>query len=114
MKTSVNYNNIESKKVQLDGPKGKVNGVNNEQGMKQQPQEIRDDYKVGDTVKWKVNGKTGIIEAICERDMGPYGRRNLYTVNFDKDTEFPTGVRSLGAKYLAEALEPCEPDGKAA
>lgn len=80
----------------------------------QQPQEIRDDYKVGDTVKWKVNGKTGIIEAICERDMGPYGRRNLYTVNFDKDTEFPTGVRILGAKYTAEALEPCEPDDKAA
>jgi len=29
MKTSSNNNNIESKKVQLDGPKGKVNGVNN-------------------------------------------------------------------------------------
>lgn len=68
--------------------------------------QVKDDYKVGDMVRHTPTGKVAKIEAICERDFGNEGRRKLYTVNFDKDTIGPGGVRYLGAKYLAEALAP--------
>ena len=96
MNTIVNNNNIESNKVQLDGPKGKVNG-----------------FQIGDKVKHNWFDDVATITAKRQVYMpDKFGFRWLYTLDFGHSVTGPFGTEWNGGEFQVEALTLCEPTGK--
>ena len=88
--------NIESNKVQLDGPKGKVNG-----------------FQIGDKVKHNWFDDVATITAKRQVYMpDKFGFCWLYTLDFGHSVTGPFGTEWNGEEFQVEALTLCEPTGK--